>query len=299
MRLQIGLTSGGDIPKISLSKYMQLKMGSSYAEVVKVMGSPGVETSRGEIPGDTSGNATIAMQWTNDFDFSSDNHFGIVSVTFANDKLIARTQIGLKDDVPIEPVKPVEPPPPVKLPSNEVYELTDDLNQHPKTVWMQSDPKFVEQANAGIRRILPASKIGSFSSLSSATVEKYGLKAPDAVSNSAALLVASIATGLDAGDDKNKEWLEDNPESMMVKIKEAARKATIVYAHANSAPPMMVGYGGGKTVFVINTNYDAERQIESGSRLNPSGFNLLPYYERVGVLVSKQSNRNAGVEKCC
>ena len=84
--------------------------------------------------------------------------------------------------------------------------------------------------------------------------------------------------------------------SMMVKIKEAARKATIVYAHANSAPPMMVGYGGGKTVFVINTNYDAERQIESGSRLNPSGFNLLPYYERVGVLVSKQSNRNEGVK---
>ncbi|MCD9187366.1 MAG: DUF3862 domain-containing protein [Pyrinomonadaceae bacterium] len=70
---------------ISMDKYNQLKNGMSYKQAVAVMGSEGEEMSSSEI-----GNyKTVSYKWSGD-------NFQFVFAVFQNDKMLSKSQSGLK-----------------------------------------------------------------------------------------------------------------------------------------------------------------------------------------------------------
>lgn len=71
---------------VTLAGYNRLQTGMSYEEVVRILGTPGVETSRSE-------SATLQLvmyQWT------VRQPFGVLTVSFWNGKLSGKNQVGLK-----------------------------------------------------------------------------------------------------------------------------------------------------------------------------------------------------------
>lgn len=70
--------------EITAAKFKKIKQGMSYKKVVKVIGSEGEEQSSSSVAGEEA----VVYQWTSD-------SFGIASVTFENDKVVSKAQIGL------------------------------------------------------------------------------------------------------------------------------------------------------------------------------------------------------------
>lgn len=70
----------------TLAQYQKIKVGMSVKEVQKILGSPGTEGSYNEI----GGNKNLGMGWA--------DGAGIyyVTGTFVNDKLVGKSQDGLK-----------------------------------------------------------------------------------------------------------------------------------------------------------------------------------------------------------
>lgn len=66
------------------AKFKQIKHGMSYKQVKNIMGSEGDEQSSSSV----AGNDATVYQWTTD-------DFGVVSVTFENDKVVNKAQISL------------------------------------------------------------------------------------------------------------------------------------------------------------------------------------------------------------
>jgi hypothetical protein len=78
----------GPEPTITLAEYSRLSDGISYSAAAAIVGTQGVETSRVAIP-ETPSLLTIAYSWKND-----DGSNAIVM--FQGDKLISKSQVGLK-----------------------------------------------------------------------------------------------------------------------------------------------------------------------------------------------------------
>lgn len=70
---------------LSMDKYNQLKNGMTYKEAVAVMGSEGEEMSSSEI----GKYKTVSYKWSGD-------NFQFVFAVFQNDKLLSKSQSGLK-----------------------------------------------------------------------------------------------------------------------------------------------------------------------------------------------------------
>ena len=75
------------VTDITLAKYDLLENGMSYAQVVGLLGKPGVEFSTGDL---VPGYRVQMYQWFNDA------QTGNMSATFQNDKLTAKAQFGLQ-----------------------------------------------------------------------------------------------------------------------------------------------------------------------------------------------------------
>lgn len=80
--------AGGDASESATSdtaaKFKQIKHGMSYKQVKKIMGSEGDEQASSSV----ADNEATVYQWTTD-------DFGVVSVTFENDKVVNKAQISL------------------------------------------------------------------------------------------------------------------------------------------------------------------------------------------------------------
>lgn len=77
---------------VSLSEYMQLADGMSYAQATKVLGMPGIETASGNMPG-----VPGIMPSINTKCYSWQNPGGSnILLTFQNDRLIMKAQAGLR-----------------------------------------------------------------------------------------------------------------------------------------------------------------------------------------------------------
>lgn len=70
---------------LSMDKYNQLKNGMSYKEAVAVMGSEGEEMSSSEF----GKYKTVSYKWSGD-------NFQFVFAVFQNDKMLSKSQSGLK-----------------------------------------------------------------------------------------------------------------------------------------------------------------------------------------------------------
>lgn len=70
---------------LSMDKYNQLKNGMSYKEAVEVMGSEGEEMSSSEF----GKYKTVSYKWSGD-------NFQFVFAVFQNDKMLSKSQSGLK-----------------------------------------------------------------------------------------------------------------------------------------------------------------------------------------------------------
>ena len=80
-------SSAPDPNDITLSKYQQLKTGMSQAQVVAILGKPGVEISSGEF---VPGYQIRMLQWFNE------DQSGNMNATFQNDRLTSKAQFGLR-----------------------------------------------------------------------------------------------------------------------------------------------------------------------------------------------------------
>jgi hypothetical protein len=79
-------------PIVSMEKYHRIQTGMSYSEVINIIGTPGEEMSRNDmpgIPGVMKGITTIMYMWRN-----SDGTN--MNTMFQNDKLITKAQFGLR-----------------------------------------------------------------------------------------------------------------------------------------------------------------------------------------------------------
>jgi len=79
-------------PLVTLEKYHKIATGMSYSQVVEIIGAPGTEMSRNEmpaIPGAMPGILTVMFMWQNS-DGSNMN------AMFQNNKLISKAQFGLR-----------------------------------------------------------------------------------------------------------------------------------------------------------------------------------------------------------
>lgn len=70
---------------LSMDKYNQLKNGMSYKEAVAIMGSEGEEMSSSEI----GKYKTVSYKWSGD-------NFQFIFAVFQNDKMLSKSQTGLK-----------------------------------------------------------------------------------------------------------------------------------------------------------------------------------------------------------
>lgn len=79
-------------PIVSMEKYNCIQSGMSYSEVVNIIGTPGTEMSRSDMPGIKNVMkeiTTIMYMWRN-----SDGTN--MNAMFQNDKLISKAQFGLR-----------------------------------------------------------------------------------------------------------------------------------------------------------------------------------------------------------
>jgi hypothetical protein len=86
-RDQSGSSAPTQAPGPSLSGYLSLREGMTYAQAVSALGSSGQEISRSNLAGFT----TVMYQWTVD-DGSGAN----MNAMFQNDRLVTKAQFGLK-----------------------------------------------------------------------------------------------------------------------------------------------------------------------------------------------------------
>lgn len=71
---------------VTMSKYLRLEDGMSYAEAVRILGEPGEEISRSDLAGYT----TVMYQW------KAERGIGNMNAMFQNDKLVTKAQFGLR-----------------------------------------------------------------------------------------------------------------------------------------------------------------------------------------------------------
>jgi len=79
-------------PVVTMSEYQNVTNGLSYSQVAQIIGEPGEETGRSHIvadPGLTASVETVSYQWIN----PDGSHMNAI---FQNDRLIAKTQFGLR-----------------------------------------------------------------------------------------------------------------------------------------------------------------------------------------------------------
>ena len=72
-------------PECSYEEYLQIEDGMSYADVVEIIGSDGIEQSRSS----ASGSTAVVYKWDGDMKYSN------VIVEFLNDAVISKAQAGL------------------------------------------------------------------------------------------------------------------------------------------------------------------------------------------------------------
>lgn len=72
-------------PECSYEEYLQIEDGMSYADVVEIIGSDGIEQSRSS----ASGSTAVVYKWEGDMKYSN------VIVEFLNDAVISKAQSGL------------------------------------------------------------------------------------------------------------------------------------------------------------------------------------------------------------
>ncbi|HEX8391195.1 MAG TPA: DUF3862 domain-containing protein [Longimicrobium sp.] len=77
---------------VNINAFVALKPGMSTADVVRIIGRPGQETSRME----AMGTATVSYRW-------SDDGMRSIIATLQNDKLISASQLALQTNVRGEP----------------------------------------------------------------------------------------------------------------------------------------------------------------------------------------------------
>lgn len=77
---------GANGPAVTLAQFQKLQTGMTYAEAQKVLGSPGVEQSSGQI-----GDVRTAM-----FAWNGDGPTASMNATFQNDRLVTKAQMGLQ-----------------------------------------------------------------------------------------------------------------------------------------------------------------------------------------------------------
>jgi hypothetical protein len=80
---------------ITIAQFGALKMGSSYADAVKVLGCEGQEMSRFELAVPDYPNPRMTTVSTVMYAWRSENPFSSVTAMFQNDKMISRAQFGL------------------------------------------------------------------------------------------------------------------------------------------------------------------------------------------------------------
>ncbi len=79
-------SSSTDSTKIDADKFKQIQNGMTYDQVKQIIGSDGTEQSTTEVSGIT----TKIYEWESD-------GFGAATVTFENDKVVNKTQVGVGD----------------------------------------------------------------------------------------------------------------------------------------------------------------------------------------------------------
>lgn len=82
-----GASASSNPSDITLTKFNGLKLGSSYEDACSAFGRPGIETTRMSLMGVT----TVGYLWRNDGIIT-----GQVTLTFQNNRLQSKNQIGLK-----------------------------------------------------------------------------------------------------------------------------------------------------------------------------------------------------------
>ncbi len=87
----------GECAAITFDQFKALKMGSSYADAVKVLGCEGQEMSRFEFQVPDYPDFKMTTVSTVMYVWKTGKPFSSVTAMFQNDKMISRAQLGLSD----------------------------------------------------------------------------------------------------------------------------------------------------------------------------------------------------------